>query len=341
MVGHSSNQSNGSSTGTGSTLHKKRYNHGAATFEFENHDWEAYIRGRPAYPPALYKAIFRYHRRYGGKTRWPWTPGRFRTAVDIGAGVGIVTAPLLRKFRHVTLTDPAPGYVAQARGVFAHVGAEKLTFAAGKAEDLTRADLPGERPVDLITAATCLHWADLRVAIPALAGLLRRGGSLAAWLYGMPRAFGEEVPVAVRTAMARLVDRMAELHGQLVDQTAEDCMQAVMNAHFDSMDFDPAVWRDVQRWHANYDTPMVSADPKWPRAPSRVRPGERVRHFKDQQIIHKDMDYAEVVEWLRSINPEKFVPETLGVELAEVEKALAGKRVRFVFPFVLVLATKR
>lgn len=76
-----------------------------AGFNFTHMDWVAYTAFRLAYPDAVYKTIYTHHEFHGGTTE---------SALDVGAGIGIVTARLMERFEHVTLSDASELYISQA-----------------------------------------------------------------------------------------------------------------------------------------------------------------------------------------------------------------------------------
>jgi ubiquinone/menaquinone biosynthesis C-methylase UbiE len=303
----------------------------AASFEFSDFDWESYEVHRPKYPKALYDIIFKYHRKTGG---------RFGSALDVGAGIGIVTRELMKKFKLVTLSDPAYDYIRQARECFCTVPASRLHFLQRKAEQLHLVDFM-DGQVDMIAAGMSLHWTDQRVAIPRMAALLKPNGTFAAWLYGIQAVVGGKRKPEVETAIQELLRSILKIYASMVDTRSDEGMIAVMNARFDNFDFDPAVWKNVQRIHAHPALQCVSNDPIWPTAKSNIRPGETVMNFKDQSIISRVVDYEGVVGWMSSLNPEEFTPEYLPKEFEDVKKALNGGSVKLEYSFVLVLATKR
>ncbi|EGP85359.1 uncharacterized protein MYCGRDRAFT_105469 [Zymoseptoria tritici IPO323] len=85
-------------------------------FQYASFDWESYMRFRPAYPPKVYSTVYDHHKANGGS---------FNSAVDIGAGIGIVSAELVKKFSHVTVTDPSAEYVEAAKAFLAANPKEK------------------------------------------------------------------------------------------------------------------------------------------------------------------------------------------------------------------------
>jgi ubiquinone/menaquinone biosynthesis C-methylase UbiE len=303
----------------------------AASFEFSDFDWDAYEAHRPKYPKALYDIIFRYHAKAGGK---------YQAALDVGGGIGIVTRELLGRFKLVTLSDPAYDYIRQARSCFCTVPASRLHFLRRKAEELDLVDFT-DGAVDMVAAGMSLHWANQSVAIPRIASLLKPNGTFATWLYGIQAVVGGKRKPEVESAIQNLLRSILEIYASMVDTTSDESMVAVMNSRFDNMDFDPALWKNVQRIHAHPHLRCVSNEARWPCAKSNVRPEDTVMNFKDQGIINRTVDYEGVVGWMASLNPEEFVPKYLPKEFEDVKKALNGGSVKLEYSFVLVLATKR
>lgn len=131
---------------------------------------DGYAAARPPYPPALWDAIRDLGVLQAG-----------RRAVDLGAGSGQATGPLLAAGLHVTAVEPGPRLAEQIRA--RHPAA---TVIVGRAEEL---DLP-EESVDLAVVATAIHWMDLSVLLPKLERMLTRDGVLLVWrtVFGDPDA---------------------------------------------------------------------------------------------------------------------------------------------------------
>lgn len=213
------------------------------SFNFSSMDWDAYIQFRPVYPPELYSTIYAYHDSHGGA---------YNSAVDIGAGVGIVSAELVKKFSHVTVTDPSSAYIASAKSHFAAFPRERIGFLQTKAEDISPKRL---EKVDLVTAAECLHWADVEAVAPRMASVLKPGGTFAAWLYGVrPLLSGE--PEA-REIFYEIYEMMIRKYETQIEKQDEKTGGAAMNARLDHMPFSEDVWGDVRRVHNNTEAPMV------------------------------------------------------------------------------------
>jgi len=122
----------------------------------------AYDRYRPRYPDELFDDIIEL-----GEL----PPGA--RAIEIGAGTGIGTGPLVDRGLQVTAIEPASSMLELAR---AKLG-DKARFVPGRFEDW-----PPAEGVDLIVAFSAWHWVEPGPGVDLAAALLSPGGSLAvAW----------------------------------------------------------------------------------------------------------------------------------------------------------------
>ncbi len=141
----------------------------------------AYRRHRPGYPPALFDYLIKL------------CPAR-ELAWDCGCGNGQAALDLAAHFRQVLATDPSPQQLAEAGtrpNVQYRVAAETdplIPFAS----------------VDLVTAAQAAHWFDAVRFHDEVRRVLKPGGVLAVWTYGLPR---------VNATVDACVD---EFHGPIV-----------------------------------------------------------------------------------------------------------------------------
>jgi SAM-dependent methyltransferase len=117
---------------------------------------EAYRRGRPGYPPAAIEFL---------AARLRLGPGR--TVLDLAAGTGKLTRPLLATGAEVLAVEP----VAEMRTVLP-AGARGVD---GTAEAMP---LPDGR-ADAVTVAQAFHWFDGDAALAEIHRVLRSGGALA------------------------------------------------------------------------------------------------------------------------------------------------------------------
>jgi len=125
---------------------------------------EGYRASRPGYPAALFAFL-------AGEA-----PGR-RCAWDCACGSGQASGALAAHFELVVATDASQAQVRLAppvRGVgYVVATAERAPLRAGAA--------------DLVTVAQALHWFDLPGFFAEVRRVLRPGGVVAAWTYGLLR----------------------------------------------------------------------------------------------------------------------------------------------------------
>jgi SAM-dependent methyltransferase len=128
----------------------------------------AYARFRPTYPPALFE----------------WLASEVaprNLAWDAGTGSGQAALGLTAHFATVVATDPSPGQLAEAR--------PHLNIRYRRALEADSGLEPGS--ADLVTAAQALHWFDLEAFYREVGRVLRPGGLLAVWCYGLHRVSPE------------------------------------------------------------------------------------------------------------------------------------------------------
>ena len=117
---------------------------------------EAYERGRPGYPPSAVDFLAASLR---------LGPGR--TVVDVAAGTGKLTRPLLATGAEVVAVEP----VAEMRTALP---------AAVRAVDGTAEEMPLDTgSADAVTVAQAFHWFDGKAALKEIHRVLRPGSSLA------------------------------------------------------------------------------------------------------------------------------------------------------------------
>jgi SAM-dependent methyltransferase len=119
----------------------------------------AYDCCRPRYPEALFDDILGVTDATAGTE-----------VIEIGAGTGIGTEPLVRRGLSVTAIEPSPEMAALAR---AKIGDRGSVFV-GRFEDYS-----ARGQVQLVTAFNAWHWVEPEAAVNQIAELLGSGGSLA------------------------------------------------------------------------------------------------------------------------------------------------------------------
>jgi SAM-dependent methyltransferase len=135
-----------------------------------------YAAFRPTYPTALFEYLASL------------CAGR-RQAWDCACGTGQATVGLASCFESVIGTDASPEQLAAATP---HPG---VTYRVATAEH------SGLEPqsVDIVTVAQALHWFDVAAFYREVDRVLRAGGVLAVWSYGVLQVEGAEVDAHIRS----------------------------------------------------------------------------------------------------------------------------------------------
>lgn len=147
----------------------------------------AYERGRPGYPPAAVDYL---------AARLRLGPGR--TVVDLAAGTGKLTRPLLATGAEVIAVEP----VAEMRAALP---------AGARALDGTAEEMPLDTgSADAVVVAQAFHWFDGEAALAEIHRVLRPGGSLA--LVWNQRRLDEPLNQAIEALLAPYRGHMSALH---------------------------------------------------------------------------------------------------------------------------------
>src|SRR6478609_1110345 len=154
---------------------------------FEAHA-DVYGRARPPYPPELWARV-----------RETGLVGPGRRALDLGAGTGEATGPLLATGMDVVAVEPGARLAAllterHPRAQVIVARAEDVELAAGS--------------FDVAVAATSLHWMDLDVVLPKVHRALKADGRFLVWR----NVFGDSAaPVTLfRERVAEIVRERGE-----------------------------------------------------------------------------------------------------------------------------------
>jgi SAM-dependent methyltransferase len=129
-----------------------------------------YADFRPHYPPAL----FEYFATLVPRESLVW---------DCAAGNGQATVDLAERFARVIATDASREQLDAAQPL------PNVEYRVAPAEQSGLSD----RSVDLLTVAQALHWFDLEPFYAEARRVLKPGGVLAVWAYGIDEIEGDEV----------------------------------------------------------------------------------------------------------------------------------------------------
>jgi SAM-dependent methyltransferase len=134
-----------------------------------------YAQARPTYPPALFVKLAGL------------APG-LRLAWDAGTGNGQAAVALAAHFEQVIATEPSEAQLARA------VAHPRVTYQV--AAEL--APMIADGSVDLVTVAQAVHWFDRPKFYTEVRRVLRPGGIVALWTYGLTEITPEIDPVVRR-----------------------------------------------------------------------------------------------------------------------------------------------
>ena len=134
-----------------------------------------YVKNRPTYPPALFD----------------WLAGQCMShglVWDCGTGNGQAATELVRYFDRVLATDASAAQIAHA------VVHPKIEYRVASAE---RNGIDSQC-VDLVVIAQALHWFDLNRFYAEVSRILKPGGLVAAWSYGVLKTEDEEINAMIQ-----------------------------------------------------------------------------------------------------------------------------------------------
>ncbi len=134
-----------------------------------------YADFRPSYPAALFAWLAA---QCAGRT----------LAWDCGAGSGQASVALATHFARVHATDASADQIAHAER---HPAVDYAISPAGHSG-------LADASADLVTVAQALHWFDLPAFYAEVQRVLKPGGVIAAWSYGVHTTEGDDVNALVR-----------------------------------------------------------------------------------------------------------------------------------------------
>ncbi|KAH8680670.1 S-adenosyl-L-methionine-dependent methyltransferase [Xylariales sp. PMI_506] len=294
--------------------------------------WEDYTRGRPTPPDSFWARLFDYHAAHGGE---------FGTVFDLGAGAGIHSPELARRFARVILGDPGQENLDVARKV---LGSDpKYEFHSCTGES---ASLP-DRSVDMVFIGTALHWMDPNAAIENVARMLKPGGTLAVAVFGHVAYFNDS--------------KVYNIFGQLISEAMKQVRKGLevgnpsmaekvkrstemQDTGYDSVAIPDDYFREgVERVKLNVegrDKPLVLVRTIEKQYVSRVSANDRIIVEEDSAWTF-DMDLQGVRDHFNSFPFGKLDSEPLSQLWHDLEVAGKNGRYQGVWPASIILATRK
>ncbi len=195
-------------------------------------DPSGYEAGRPPYPDALWSRL---------RTLGVLRPGL--RALDLGAGTGQATGPLLAAGLSVTAVEPGERL---ARRLAERFPAARLRVARTEDVELPRAGY------DVAVAATSIHWMDLDVVLPRVREALATDGRFLVWR----TEFGD--PTASLTPFRERVAEIVARRPPVVDVRRRGGTAELARA-LTAGDLFAVEEIDVTRWSVDLDEARVRA----------------------------------------------------------------------------------
>lgn len=141
---------------------------------------DCYAQNRPTYPNELFVYLASLVREH-------------TLAWDVGTGNGQAAVDLANHFAHVIATDPSAEQLSHAPKHY------RVSYHVATAEGAGPKEGLADSSVDLVTIAQALHWFKFDAFYANVRRVLKPGGVIAAWCYGM-----NYVTPAVDAAVDRL-----------------------------------------------------------------------------------------------------------------------------------------
>jgi len=143
---------------------------------------QAYDKIRSGYPQEIFTDISQYT-----------NPTTTKSAIEIGAGTGKATQPILDAGYNVTAIEISPNMATFLQERFTGNNNFSVTITPFEEAKLQ------ENSYDLIYSATAYHWIDAEIGCPKVFRLLKSGGTFALFRYNMLPGNNEELNEAIQT----------------------------------------------------------------------------------------------------------------------------------------------
>jgi SAM-dependent methyltransferase len=163
---------------------------------------DLYASYRPTYPPALYETVIKYACEHASSSE------PLRLCVDVGSGTGQATVALAEYFESVIGVEASESQRAAA------VNTERVLYKDGSAEHIPVTD---NATVDVVTVAQAAHWFDLPAFYSECKRVLKPGGTVAMWSYGLARLDNQNASSELLNYHTKVMGPFWDERRQLVD----------------------------------------------------------------------------------------------------------------------------
>ncbi|KAG8953947.1 hypothetical protein FRC04_000931 [Tulasnella sp. 424] len=261
-----------------------------STFSNSSFDAARYATSRPTYPPVLINMVLDHHLR--GKTDGE---GK-KKALDLGCGTGQATQLLPNHFASVLGSDPSNVMIEQAKK---QSSASNVAFIVSPAEDIATKVDPAS--IDLVVAGEAAHWFDHTRLWPALARILKPGGTVAYWGYcSAPRITGHP-------ELTPLIDEYCNSDRGLGPYFQEPGHTICDNLYRDIIFPVSEEWDSASGKRVYFIGDIHFPDLKLPHHPLPASDAEKTfsvdEDFQTEIILSKTMTWAQIEGWWRTWSP--------------------------------------
>lgn len=273
---------------------------GAAYYKDEEF-WANYTRGRPYVTDGILDSIYAYHTEHGGN---------FGTLHEPGAGGAVHSARIAQRFERAIVTDPSADNIRVARG---RLPEAKYEFQVATLEE-TGTSIPAAS-VDMVFAATMLHFCDVPRALEAVAQQLRPGGTFVALCLGACVMDDAAVQEAMDTFFYAMMRALIRQKGEgLLDRT-KTMLYAYDDLVFPEDSFDQRTQGVFWNWSedASENVYAFTVPPelraKYPPLPRVGMQAQVLRRVDESLVFEKDItgvkEHIDSFPWDREDEEQK------------------------------------
>lgn len=251
---------------------------------------------------------------------------------DCGAGGGVASQVLAKKFNKVVVSEPNKEFLLWAKN--------RLTpmFPAGKFEFLQeggeKSSLPSES-MDAVTICEALHWCDIPAALAEFHRQLKRGGVLCIMHYSAPYLLNQE---AQKIWKGLWNSTMETLEGKIYKRSAKNVSRG-----YEDIVFEEGQWEKVKRVMVNCNgtwRTLARFCPEEERPPSGTGKDDEVVYEEKNEALGLDVDFENLrAIWFAMLPWDE--KDSNKEEWEKLEKLSDGGRYKGYYPATQLIATKK